>query len=87
VAATDSIVWVGRAISALVSLVFAMSAFMKLRGGAEVMEGMTHLVRPLPPRESPEGPHPAENTLAAVDSKTALFPHRAVSAPLKEVAE
>jgi len=37
------IVWVGRVISVLVSLLFAMSAFMKLRGGAEVMQGMAHL--------------------------------------------
>ena len=37
------IVWVGRVISVLVSLLFAMSAFMKLKGGAEVMQGMAHL--------------------------------------------
>lgn len=41
-----TIVWVGRVISALVSLLFAMSAFMKLKGGAEVMEGMAHLGLP-----------------------------------------
>ena len=43
--ATESrkIVWVGRAISVLVSLVFAMSAFMKLRGGPEVAQGLAHL--------------------------------------------
>ena len=40
------IVWVGRVISGLVSLLFAMSAFMKLRGGAEVLQGMTHLGLP-----------------------------------------
>jgi len=40
------IVWVGRVISVLVSLLFAMSAFMKLRGGAEVMQGMAHLGLP-----------------------------------------
>ena len=37
------IVWVGRVISVLMSLLFAMSAFMKLKGGAEVMQGMAHL--------------------------------------------
>ncbi len=40
------IVWVGRVISVLVSLLFAMSAFMKLKGGAEVMQGMAHLGLP-----------------------------------------
>jgi hypothetical protein len=39
-------VWMGRVISALVSLVFAMSAFMKLKGGAEVIQGMAHLGLP-----------------------------------------
>jgi hypothetical protein len=39
-------VWVGRVISVLVSLVFAMSAFMKLKGGAEVMQGLAHLGLP-----------------------------------------
>ena len=33
-AASGKIVWVGRGISVLVSLVFLMSAFMKLKGGA-----------------------------------------------------
>ena len=33
-------------ISGLVSLLFAMSAFMKLRGGTEVMQGMAHLGLP-----------------------------------------
>jgi hypothetical protein len=41
-----TIVWVGRVMSALVSLLFAMSAFMKLRGGPEVVEGMAHLELP-----------------------------------------
>jgi len=40
------IVWVGRVISVLVLLLFAMSAFMKLRGGAEVTQGMAHLGLP-----------------------------------------
>jgi len=46
VAASGKIVWVGRVISVLVSLLFAMSAFMKLKGGAEVMQGMAHLGLP-----------------------------------------
>ena len=46
VAATGYMVWVGRVISVLVSLVFAMSAFMKLKGGAEVTQGMAHLGLP-----------------------------------------
>ena len=45
-AASGKIVWVGRGISVLVSLVFLMSAFMKLKGGAEVMQGMAHLGLP-----------------------------------------
>jgi hypothetical protein len=44
--ASRAIVWVSLVISALVSLLFAMSAFMKLRGGTEVVEGMTHLGLP-----------------------------------------
>jgi len=40
------IVWVGRVISVLVLLLFAMSAFMKFMGGAEVMQGMAHLGLP-----------------------------------------
>jgi len=35
-------VWVGRAISVLVSLIFMISAGMKLVGGAEVKEGIKH---------------------------------------------
>jgi hypothetical protein len=38
--------WVGRAISGLVALVFVISAAMKLKGGAEVAQGMTHLGLP-----------------------------------------
>jgi hypothetical protein len=45
-AAGGKIVWAGRAISALASLVFVISAFMKLKGGAEVMQGMAHLGLP-----------------------------------------
>jgi len=39
-------VWVGRAISILLSLAFAMSAVMKLMGGAQVSQGMAHLGLP-----------------------------------------
>jgi DoxX-like family len=46
VAASGKIVWAGRAISVLLSLLFAMSAFMKLKGGPEVMQGMAHLGLP-----------------------------------------
>ena len=46
VAASGKIMWVGRVISVLVSLFFAMSAFMKLKGGAAVMQGMAHLGLP-----------------------------------------
>jgi hypothetical protein len=45
-AAAGSIVWGGRVISVLVSLVFAMSAFMKLKGGAELTREMAHLGLP-----------------------------------------
>ena len=47
-AKSGTIAWVGRGISALVSLVFAFSAFMKLKGGAEVTQGMAHLGLPEP---------------------------------------
>jgi len=40
------VVWVGRVISVLVSLMFLMSAGMKLKGGPELAEGMTHLGLP-----------------------------------------
>lgn len=45
-AGSGKIVWVGRVISVLASLVFLMSAFMKLKGGAEVLQGMAHLGLP-----------------------------------------
>lgn len=45
-AASGKIVWVGRVISVLVSLLFVMSALMKLKGGAEVAQGMAHLGLP-----------------------------------------
>ena len=40
------LVWTGRIISILISLLFAMSATMKLIGGGGVMEGMAHLGLP-----------------------------------------
>ena len=46
VAASGKVVWVGRVISVLVSLVFLMSAGMKLKGGPEMAEGMAHLGLP-----------------------------------------
>ena len=46
VAASGKIAWVGRVISVLVSLVFGVSASMKLNGGAKVMQGMAHLGLP-----------------------------------------
>jgi len=46
VVAAGRLVWVGRVISVLASLVFALSAFMKLKGGAELTQGMAHLGLP-----------------------------------------
>ena len=45
-AASGKAVWTGRVISVLVSLVFLMSAFMKLKGGPELTQGMAHLGLP-----------------------------------------
>jgi hypothetical protein len=45
-AASGTAVWIGRVISVLAALVFVFSAFMKLRGGTEVLEGMAHLGLP-----------------------------------------
>ncbi len=42
-AASGKAVWVGRAISVLVSLIFVIRALMKPVGGAEVKEGIKHL--------------------------------------------
>lgn len=39
-------VWTGRVISGLASALFLMSAVMKLKGGPEVMQGMSHLGLP-----------------------------------------
>jgi sorbitol-specific phosphotransferase system component IIC len=46
VAASGKVVWVGRGISVLVSLIFVISAVMKLVGGAEVKQGIEHLGLP-----------------------------------------
>src|SRR5438093_13633008 len=45
-AAGGKVAWVGRVISVLASLLFGISSFMKLKGGAEVTEGMAHLGLP-----------------------------------------
>ena len=44
--ASGKVVWVGRVISGLASLVFLFSAFMKLKGGPELAQGMAHLGLP-----------------------------------------
>lgn len=41
--ASTKVVWVGRVISVLASLVFLLSAFLKLKDGPEVMKGFAHL--------------------------------------------
>ena len=43
---SGKIVWVGWAITVLASLLFVMSAFMKLKGGPELDQGMAHLGLP-----------------------------------------
>ena len=43
---SGKVVWVGRGISGLVSLIFVISAVMKLVGGAEVKQGLAHLGLP-----------------------------------------
>jgi len=45
-ASNTKIVWVGRVISVLASLVFLLSAFLKVKDGREVMEGFAHLGLP-----------------------------------------
>jgi len=42
----SGVVWSGRVASVLASLVFLMSASTKLKGGAELAEGMAHLGLP-----------------------------------------
>jgi len=44
--ASGKIVWTGRVITGVVSLLFFVSAAMKFVGGAEVKEGMAHLGLP-----------------------------------------
>jgi len=44
--ATGRLAWAGRVISILVSLVFAASALLKLKGGTEVVQGLAHLGLP-----------------------------------------
>ena len=44
--ANRTTVWIGRVISILLSLLFAMSAFMKMKHGPDVMQGMAHLGLP-----------------------------------------
>ena len=44
--ASGKIVWTGRVITGVVSLLFFFSAAMKFVGGAEVKEGMAHLGLP-----------------------------------------
>jgi len=44
--ASEGLVWAGRVISVLVSLVFVASSFMKLKGGTDVAQGMAHLGLP-----------------------------------------
>jgi len=43
---SGKLVWTGRVISALASLLFLFSAFMKLKGGPELSKGMAHLGLP-----------------------------------------
>ena len=44
--ASGKVVWTGRVISGLASLVFLMSAFLKLKGGPELKQGIAHLGLP-----------------------------------------
>jgi len=43
VATSGKMVWTGRVIAALIALLFLFSAFMKIKGGPEVAEGLRHL--------------------------------------------
>ena len=47
VAASGKVVWIGRVISVLPCLLFIVSAFMKVKGGAEVLKGLDHLGIPV----------------------------------------
>jgi uncharacterized membrane protein YphA (DoxX/SURF4 family) len=46
-APVGKIVWVGRVLSVLTSLVFLMSGVMKLKGGPQLEEGFAHLGLPM----------------------------------------
>jgi hypothetical protein len=46
VAESGKLVWTGRVISGLASLLFAFSALMKLKGGPELQQGLAHLGLP-----------------------------------------
>jgi hypothetical protein len=46
VAASGKIVWVGRVISILASLLFLTSAILKIKGGPELAKGIAHLGLP-----------------------------------------
>lgn len=43
---SGKLVWTGRVVSVLSSVVFLFSAFMKLKGGPELSKGMAHLGLP-----------------------------------------
>ena len=45
-ATSGKVVWTGRVISVLIALLFLFSAFMKIKGGPEVTEGIRHLGLP-----------------------------------------
>ena len=45
-ASAGKVVWTGRVISVLASLLFVVSAAMKLKGGPELAQGMAHLGLP-----------------------------------------
>lgn len=45
-ATSGKIAWAGRVLSALISIVFLVSALMKIKGGPEVTEGIRHLGLP-----------------------------------------
>jgi hypothetical protein len=45
-AASGKSVWVGRGLSGLASLLFFFSAFLKLKGGPEMAQGIAHLGLP-----------------------------------------
>ncbi len=45
-ATTPKSVWAGRVLALPIALLFGMSAFMKLRGGPELTQGMAHMGLP-----------------------------------------